>query len=75
MSARNVLLDTGDDHEDRFSMATEGSGGRIPGRLIPPKFEPVRVEVSLRGRPIAENAVGSRSDGHPIERSAGSEVI
>ncbi len=56
-------------------MATEGSGGRIPGRLTSPEFERVRVEVSLRGRPIAENAVGSRSYGLPIERSAGSEVI
>ncbi len=56
-------------------MTTEGSGGRIPGRLIPPKFETVRVEVNLRERPIAENAVGSRRYGLPIERSAGSEVI
>jgi hypothetical protein len=75
MNARNVLLDTGGDHKDRFSMTTEGSGGRIPGRLIPPKFETVRVEVNFRERPVAENAVGSRRYGLPIERSAGSEVI
>ena len=75
MNARNVLLDTGDGHKDCFSVANEGSGGRIPGRLIPPEFERARVEVSLRERPIAEKAVGSRRYGLPIERSAGSEVI
>ena len=70
MNARNVLLDTGDDHKDRFSMATQGSGGRKMGRLIAAKVEPVLVEVSLRGRPIAENAVGSRSD-LPSDRTLG----
>jgi hypothetical protein len=75
MNARNVLLDTGDDHKDCFSMATEGSGGRIPGHLTSPEFETVRIEVCLHGRPIAENAAGSWSYRLPIERSAGSEVI
>ena len=55
-------------------MATEGSGW-IPGRLTSPEFERVRIEVNLRGRTIAENAVGPRRYGLPIERSAGSEVI
>jgi hypothetical protein len=71
----NVLLDSGDDHKDRFSMATERSGCRIPERLTSPEFARVRIEVNLRGRPIAENAVGSGRYGLPIERLAGSEVI
>ena len=61
MNARNVLLDTGDDPEDRLAIATGVSGCRIPERLTSLQFE--RVTADYRKYCL------------PIERSAGSEVI